>query len=67
MVDRRCRESEGKAKIEGYMSISDKEAHHCVFRLECLFGGMAGHGNFYNILQCYIPMVQVCEVINLGS
>ena len=27
-VDRRCRESEGKAKIEGYMSISDEEAHH---------------------------------------
>ena len=27
MVDWRCRESEGKAKIEGYMSISD-EAHH---------------------------------------
>ena len=23
-----CRESEGKAKIEGYMSISDEEAHH---------------------------------------
>ena len=28
VVDRRCRESEGKAKIEGYMSISDEEAHH---------------------------------------
>ena len=28
MVDRRCRESEGKAKIEGYMSVSDEEAHH---------------------------------------
>ena len=28
MVDRRCRESEGKVKIEGYMSISDEEAHH---------------------------------------
>ena len=27
MVDQRCRESEGKAKIEGYMSISDEEAH----------------------------------------
>ena len=27
-VDRRCRESEGKVKIEGYMSISDEEAHH---------------------------------------
>ena len=27
-VDRRCRESEGKAKIEGYMSVSDEEAHH---------------------------------------
>ena len=25
---RRCRESEGKAKIEGYMSVSDEEAHH---------------------------------------
>ena len=29
MVDWRCRESEGKAKIEGYMSISDEEAHQC--------------------------------------
>ena len=28
VVDRQCRESEGKAKIEGYMSISDEEAHH---------------------------------------
>ena len=27
-VDRQCRESEGKAKIEGYMSVSDEEAHH---------------------------------------
>ena len=26
-VDRRCRESEGKVKIEGYMSVSDEEAH----------------------------------------
>ena len=26
-VDRRCRESEGKAKKDGYMSISDEEAH----------------------------------------
>ena len=29
VVDQRCRESEGKAKIEGYMSVSDEEAHHC--------------------------------------
>ena len=29
MVDRRCRGSEGKAKIEGYMSVSDEEAPHC--------------------------------------
>ena len=29
-MDRRCRESEGKVKIEGYMSVSDEEAHHCV-------------------------------------
>ena len=27
VVDRQCRESEGKAKIEGYMSVSDEEAH----------------------------------------
>ena len=27
VVDQRCRESEGKAKIEGYMSVSDEEAH----------------------------------------
>ena len=26
-VDRRCRESEGKVKIEGYMRVSDEEAH----------------------------------------
>ena len=30
VVDQRCRESKGKAKIEGYMSISDEEAHHRV-------------------------------------
>ena len=28
MVDQQCRESEGKAKIKGYMSVSDEEAHH---------------------------------------
>ena len=28
VVDRRCRESEGNAKIKGYMSVSDEEAHH---------------------------------------
>ena len=27
VVDRQCRESKRKAKIEGYMSISDEEAH----------------------------------------
>ena len=30
MVDRQCRESEGKVKIEGYMSVSDEEAHQCL-------------------------------------
>ena len=30
MVDQRCRGSKGKAKIEGYMSISDEEAHQHV-------------------------------------
>ena len=33
-VDRQCRESEGKAKIKGYMSISDEEAHHRELRPE---------------------------------
>ena len=33
-VDQQCRESEGKAKIEGYMSISDEEAHHRAMRSE---------------------------------
>ena len=28
VVDRQCRGSKGTAKIEGYMSISDEEAHH---------------------------------------
>ena len=28
VVDQQCRESEGKAKIEGYMRVSDEEAHH---------------------------------------
>ena len=28
MVDQQGRESEGKAKIKGYMSVSDEEAHH---------------------------------------
>ena len=29
-MDQRCRESEGKVKIKGYMSISDEEAHQRV-------------------------------------
>ena len=28
VVDWQCRESKGKAKIEGYMSVSAEEAHH---------------------------------------
>ena len=28
VVDRRCRESKRKVKIEGYMSVSDEEAQH---------------------------------------
>ena len=31
MVDQRCRESEGKVKIEGYMSVSDEEAHQWIW------------------------------------
>ena len=31
-MDQQCRESEGKAKIKGYMSVSDEEAHQ---RHEC--------------------------------
>ena len=30
VVDQQCRETKGKAKIEGYMSVSDEEAHHRV-------------------------------------
>ena len=30
VVDWQCRDSEGKAKIEGYMNVSDEEAHHCL-------------------------------------
>ena len=29
MVDQQCRESNGKAKIEGHMRVSDEKAHHC--------------------------------------
>ena len=39
VVDRQCREGEGKkgkGKLEGYMSVSDEEAHHREpFWLEC--------------------------------
>ena len=28
MVDQQCRESNGKVKIEGYMRVSDEQAHH---------------------------------------
>ena len=30
VVDQQCRGSKGQAEIEGYMSISDEEAHHRV-------------------------------------
>ena len=36
VVDRRCRESEGKAKIEGYVSVSDEEAHHRLVFFNCI-------------------------------
>ena len=28
MVDQQCRESDGKVKIDGYMRVSDEQAHH---------------------------------------
>ena len=37
-MDWQCRESEGKAKIEGYMSISDEEAHHRINPLSIILG-----------------------------
>ena len=30
MVDQQYRESNGKAKIEGYMRVSDEQAHHWI-------------------------------------
>ena len=36
-MDRRRRESEGKAKIEGYMSVSDEEAHQRYEEFECSY------------------------------
>ena len=33
MVDRQCRESEGKAKIEGYVSVSDEAHQQAAVRL----------------------------------
>ena len=30
VVDRQCRGSKGNVKIEGYMNISDEEAHQCI-------------------------------------
>ena len=38
VVDRQCRESKGTVKIEGYMSISDDEAHHWrrLLYLQCM-------------------------------
>ena len=47
MVDQRCRESEGKAKIEGYMSTSDEEAHQCNCTCTCLFDGHMFYDMFY--------------------
>ena len=47
-VDRRRRESEGKAKIEGYMSVSDEEAHHRVY---CQLGSRCTGGEQPNDLD----------------
>ena len=33
VVDQQCRGSKGKAKIEGYMRVSDEEAHQCVTKI----------------------------------
>ena len=58
VVDRRCRGSKGKAKIEGYMSISDEEAHHLF-----IMGGL--RGTAFNVLEAhaYKPPVDllVCK------
>ena len=44
-MDRGCRESEGKVKIEGYMSVSDEEAHQRKAFLKYL-AQLGDFGNF---------------------
>ena len=53
-MDQRCRESEGKAKIEGYMSVSDEEAHHRFF-MSCCASLCAASASFRDVsrfLRC---------------
>ena len=57
-MDRRCRESEGKAKIEGYMSVSDEEAHQCSQALS-ITSPYAHFLVFHSYLTClYLPFAQ---------
>ena len=59
-MDRRRRESEGKAKIEGYMSVADEEAHQR-FEVGCLLLGLEGMNIFFeNTL--ILKEVKFCEI-----
>ena len=65
-MDRQCRGSKGKAKIEGYMRVSDEEAHHhCIRQL----GIKMWVGISINILKVSICDIAFpkCELIKVDS
>ena len=60
-MDQQHRESEGKAKIEGYMSVSDEEAHHRILHLRTRDSTSA-----FNRNQRYQGILVIWEVGQVG-
>ena len=57
VVDRQWRESEGKVKIEGYMSVSDEEAHQRLVR------SFTMNVSCHSTLDMETMFRQVCPVV----
>ena len=55
-MDRRRRESEGKVKIEGYMSVSDEEAHQREAKMSHHGSVFVNKGKLTKGIKCKLEM-----------
>ena len=63
MVDQRCRESNGKAKIEGYTRVSDEQAHQQIRRITSFMTSTLGSGGGRPRYVTQAPFMIVAKLI----